>query len=131
MSVIILVLLDTMCVICELVIPENKNHDQSLSNSTKAINIENQDHINDNLISYILKYVGLTILGIFLVEIVIKLAFNTRAFLKSKLELFDSTIVIASFVLDIVFFDHSAHSAFELITLLRLWRIARIVNGSI
>ena len=78
----------------------------------------------------VLKYVGVSILGIFIVEIILKLIFTTKAFLKSKLEIFDAIIVIISFILDIVFFDHHAASAFELLTLLRLWRIARIINGT-
>ena len=79
----------------------------------------------------VLKYIGVTILGIFIVEIALKLGFTTRAFLHSKLELFDAFIVIVSFILDIIFFDHHASAAIELITLLRLWRITRIVNGII
>lgn len=130
-----------MCVASELIIIiENTKDHGSVTSLNTALNQTNNTHETNHtnksqsnnaleIILLVLKYFGLTILGIFLIEIVIKLAFNTRAFLKSKLELFDSVIVIVSFVLDIVFFDHHAHAAFELITLLRLWRIARIVNG--
>ena len=112
-SVVILVLLDTICVASELIVTiENKEDNNALS----------------NLLQF-LKYFGIVILGCFLVEIPIKLAFNTHEFIRSKLEIFDSIIVIVSFVLDIVFFHHHASAAFELMTLLRLWRIARIVNG--
>ena len=75
------------------------------------------------------KYVGLVILAVFLVEIIIKLIFNTRVFLKTKLEIFDSIIVIVSFILDIVFFNSDTTIAFQFILLLRFWRVARIVNG--
>lgn len=111
--VIILVLLDTVCVAGELII--------SLEKKEEAL--ETAENI--------FKYMGLTILCLFLVEILTKLIFNTHHFLKSKLEIFDGIIVIISFALDVAFLDGEASPAIGLITLLRLWRIARIVNGKI
>jgi hypothetical protein len=112
--VIILVLIDTVCVAGELIISlENKNDNKTLT-----------------IIEDIFKYLGVIILGLFLFEIMCKIGFNTHHFIKSKLEIFDGLIVIVSFILDIVFFENGASPAFGLITILRLWRIARIVNGS-
>ena len=114
--VIILVLLDTLCVSGELVIL-----------------IENNKQSLPKLKTFheILKYSGISILAVFLIEIIIKIVFATKEFFHSKLEIFDSFVVVISFVLDITFFNHDASSAFELITLLRLWRIGRIINGLI
>jgi hypothetical protein len=114
--VIVLVLLDTLCVSGELVIII-ENNKQSLRKLKTFHDI--------------LKYSGISILGLFLLEIIIKISFDTREFLQSKLEIFDSFVVIISLVLDILFFNYDTSSAFELITMLRLWRIGRIINGLI
>lgn len=113
--VISLVLVDTICVSSELI-----------------ITIENNKYSLGYLkiIHNCLKYLGISILAAFLTEIFLKLIFNTREFFKSKLEIFDSIIIVISFVLDIVYFNYDS-AAFELITLLRLWRIGRIINGLI
>ena len=104
----------------ELIITIENNH-QSVGHKNNIL-----EKVQD-----VLKYFGLVILGIFLIEIPVKFIFNTHEFIRSKLEIFDSIIVIVSFVLDIVFFDKDASTAFSLLTLLRLWRIARIVNGKL
>ena len=45
-------------------------------------------------------------------------------------QLFDALIVIVSFVLDIVFRNREdAASGVGLLVILRLWRVARILNG--
>jgi hypothetical protein len=72
------------------------------------------------IILLILKYIGITILGIFIIEILIKIIFNTRIFLKTKMEIFDALVVVVSFALDILFFEHQ-NVAIQLLTLLRLW----------
>jgi hypothetical protein len=129
-----LVLLDSICVASELIITIENTKDHS---SNRTFEHKNSSNLENSINKYhsleilliVLKYIGVTILGIFLIEIVLKISFTTKSFFKSKLEIFDAIIVIISFILDIVFFDHHASSAFELLTLLRLWRIGRIVNG--
>ena len=47
-------------------------------------------------------------------------------------QLFDALIVIVSFVLDIVFRNREdAASGVGLLVILRLWRVARILNGGL
>ena len=89
--IIVLVLLDSFCVTVELVIDlessgESENH--SLRNVEEAF-----------------KYIGLSILSFFVIELAFKLIFIWHEFIKSKLEIFDAIIVVVSFILDVVFID--------------------------
>ena len=118
-----LVVVDSICVASELIIVA-----ENLKEPVFKTNLKRENYWLETFLT-ILKYVGLVILAIYLIEIFIKITFNTHAFLRTKLEIFDSIIIIVSFVLDLVFFERDASTALQLITLLRLWRVARIVNG--
>ncbi|CAL1534319.1 unnamed protein product [Lymnaea stagnalis] len=75
---------------------------------------------------------SLTILSIFIVEVILRIYVMRLGFFRSKMEIFDGLVVIVSFILDIVFFDHGDVSkGTGLLILLRLWRVARVVNGVI
>ncbi|KAH9377031.1 hypothetical protein HPB48_010235 [Haemaphysalis longicornis] len=70
------------------------------------------------------------ILSLFLVEIVVKLYAYRLRFFSHKLEVFDAVVVIISFALDVAFRDpESAANGAGLIIVLRLWRVARLLNG--
>ena len=88
--VVVLVLLDSFCVTIELVI------DMEASKDNKTVEV----------VEKVFKFLGLTILTTFVVEIMLKFAFNRHEFLRSKLELFDAFIVIVSFVVDLVFLNN-------------------------
>ena len=85
-------------------------------------------------VSRILSIVTITILSIFLVEILIKLfAFGIR-FFKKCFEVFDAIVVITSFIFGVVQFfleENEFLIFFELLIILRLWRIVRIITASI
>lgn len=52
-------------------------------------------------------------------------------FLHHKFEVFDGIVVVVSFILDIVYISkEDAFDAMGLLILLRLWRVARIINGT-
>lgn len=53
-----------------------------------------------------------------------------REFFHHKFEVLDGVVVVISFILDIVliFWEHE-FEAVGLLILLRLWRVARIING--
>ncbi|NXN95940.1 HVCN1 protein, partial [Rhinopomastus cyanomelas] len=77
-------------------------------------------------------YLSLSILTIFLVEVGFKVFVYRREFFHHKFEVLDGVVVVVSFVLDIVLiFREHAFEAVGLLILLRLWRVARIVNGII
>jgi hypothetical protein len=113
--VIILVLIDTICVAGELI-----------------INLETKSHnVHFHTLEEIFKILGLTVLSIFVVELILKLVCMPKQWLKSKMEILDGVVVTVSFIIDIIFFENSdASSAFGLLLLLRLWRLGRIINGN-
>ncbi|NXI45702.1 HVCN1 protein, partial [Galbula dea] len=77
-------------------------------------------------------YLSLSILTIFLVEVGFKIFVYRREFFHHKFEVLDGVVVIISFILDIVLvFREHEFEAVGLLILLRLWRVARIINGII
>lgn len=107
-GVVALVLIDSLIVIAELIL-EAKHHE--LENKT---------------FPHILHYMSIGILGVFLVEIVLKIFAFRAEFFRHKLEIFDAFVVVLSFALDISFWEQEG---IDLIIVLRLWRVARILNG--
>ncbi|EEC18586.1 voltage-gated hydrogen channel, putative [Ixodes scapularis] len=74
--------------------------------------------------------VSIFILSLFLVEICAKLYAYRLRFFRHKLEVFDAIVVIVSFALDVAFRNpESAANGAGLIIVLRLWRVARLLNG--
>ncbi|NWT43856.1 HVCN1 protein, partial [Chroicocephalus maculipennis] len=77
-------------------------------------------------------YLSLSILTIFLVEVGFKVFVYRREFFHHKFEVLDGIVVVVSFILDIVLiFREHEFEAVGLLILLRLWRVARIINGII
>lgn len=75
-------------------------------------------------------YLSLALLTFFLVELVGKLFAYRLEFFQHRFEVFDGLVVVVSFVLDIAFIFHEdAFDGLGLLILLRLWRVARIING--
>ena len=81
--IIILVLLDSLCVTVELIMSFEKNE-------------ENHALV---LVEHIFKYLGLSILSLFLFELCLKIIFINKDLLKSKLEIFDAIIIVVSFII--------------------------------
>lgn len=67
------------------------------------------------------KYLGTSILGIFVIEFVVKLIFTPRKLFAKKWEFIDTIIVITSFSVNLYLIKrhHAVHSTIGLITLLR------------
>lgn len=85
------------------------------------------------LVSFqVFHYLSLAILTLFMVEIGFKLFIYRLEFFHHKFEVLDGIVVIISFVLDIVLlFLEREFEAIGLLILLRLWRVARIINGKL
>ena len=65
-----------------------------------------------------------------MVELAGKLYAYQLEFFQHKFEVFDGVVVVVSFVLDIVFISNEdAFDGVGFLILLRLWRVARILNG--
>lgn len=112
-AVVILVILDAVFVLCELLI------DLSIIKADAG-----------KIAPQVFHYLSLVLLTFFMVELAGKLYAYRLEFFHHKFEVFDAVVVVVSFVLDIVYV--SSEDAFDgmgLLILLRLWRVARIVNG--
>lgn len=71
------------------------------------------------------------ILVFFMLEIFFKIFVFRMEFFHHKFEILDAIVVVLSFVLDLVlFFKKHQFEALGLLILLRLWRVARIINGA-
>ncbi|NXI60571.1 HVCN1 protein, partial [Chloroceryle aenea] len=85
-----------------------------------------------NITPKVFHYLSLSILTIFLVEVGLKIFVYRREFFHHKFEVLDGVIVIVSFIFDVVLiFQEHELEAVGLLILLRLWRVARIINGII
>lgn len=82
------------------------------------------------LFHQIFHYLSLALLTFFMVELAGKVFAYRREFFDHKFEVFDGVVVVVSFVLDVVLiFREDAFDGIGLLILLRLWRVARIING--
>ncbi|KAI4787667.1 hypothetical protein KUCAC02_036319, partial [Chaenocephalus aceratus] len=111
--VVCLVILDAIFVLAELLI------------DLSVIKLE-----HDHIAPEVFHYLSLALLTFFMVELFGKLFAFRLEFFQHKFEVFDGLVVTVSFILDIVFIFHEdAFDGTGLLILLRLWRVARIVNG--
>ncbi|MCJ8742733.1 hypothetical protein PDJAM_G00085710 [Pangasius djambal] len=112
-AVVCLVILDALFVLCELLL------DLSI--------IEVDQH---HIAPQVFHYLSLALLTFFMVELGFKLYAYRLEFFHHKFEVFDAIVVIVSFILDIVYISkENAFDGMGLLILLRLWRVARIING--
>lgn len=113
--IVCLVILDCLFVIAELLIDMN------------IVRLPNHE---TNIAPKVFHYCSLSVISLFLIEIIVRIYALRLKFFKHKLEMFDAIIVIVSFVLDIVFRNNDGpESGAGLLVVLRLWRVTRILNG--
>lgn len=113
--IICLVILDALLVLAELIL------------DLKIIQPD-----KNNYAARVFHYMSIAILTFFMIEIFLKLFVFLWEFFHHKFEILDAIIVVVSFVLDIVLlFREHEFEALGLLILLRLWRVARIINGII
>ncbi|KAK2843995.1 hypothetical protein Q5P01_010654 [Channa striata] len=111
--VVALVILDAFFVLAELLI------------DLSVIQLE-----HGHVAPEVFHYLSLALLTFFMVELAGKLFAYRLEFFQHKFEVFDGLVVVVSFVLDVVFIFHEdAFDGMGLLILLRLWRVARIING--
>ncbi|NWS75429.1 HVCN1 protein, partial [Crotophaga sulcirostris] len=83
-----------------------------------------------NITPKVFHYLSLSILTIFLVEVGFKVFVYRWEFFHHKFEVLDGIVVVVSFILDVVLiFREHEFEGVGLLILLRLWRVARIING--
>ncbi|KAM9377065.1 voltage-gated hydrogen channel 1 isoform 1-T3 [Pholidichthys leucotaenia] len=111
--VVFLVILDAFFVLAELLL------------DLSIIKVE-----HGHIAPEVFHYLSLALLTFFMVELIGKLYAYRLEFFWHKFEVFDGLVVLVSFILDIVFvFHEDAFDGMGLLILLRLWRVARIING--
>lgn len=77
-------------------------------------------------------YMSFAILAFFMLEIFFKIFVFRLEFFHHKFEIMDTVVVVVSFVIDLILLFKNHHlEALGLLILLRLWRVARIINGII
>ncbi|XP_054568525.1 voltage-gated hydrogen channel 1 [Eptesicus fuscus] len=113
--IICLVVLDALLVLAELIL------------DLKIIQPD-----KNNYAGRVFHFMSIAILTFFMVEVFFKIFVFRLEFFHHKFEILDSVVVVVSFVLDIVLlFQEHEFEALGLLILLRLWRVARIINGII
>ncbi|XP_028622093.1 voltage-gated hydrogen channel 1 isoform X1 [Grammomys surdaster] len=113
--IICLVVLDALLVLAELLL------------DLKIIEPDEQDYAVTAF-----HYLSFAILVFFMLEIFFKIFVFRLEFFHHKFEILDAIVVVVSFVLDLVLLFKNHHfEALGLLILLRLWRVARIINGII
>ncbi|XP_070769678.1 voltage-gated hydrogen channel 1 isoform X2 [Enoplosus armatus] len=111
--VVCLVILDAIFVLAELLI------------DLAVIKLE-----HGHIAPEVFHYLSLALLTFFMVELAGKLFAYRLEFFQHTFEVFDGFVVVISFMLDIIFIFHEdAFDGMGLLILLRLWRVARIING--
>lgn len=113
-AIVVLVIVDCLLVVTELLV------------EVEILKL----HEHSEAVPQVIHYMSISILSLFLVEIVAKLYAYRLRFFKHKMEMFDAVVVVVSFALDVAFRNpDSAANAGGLIIVLRLWRVARLLNG--
>lgn len=112
--IVVLVVIDCLLVITELLV------------EVEVLKL--QEH--SNIAPKVIHSLSIFILCLFLVEVAAKLYAYRLRFFYHKLEVFDAIVVIVSFGLDVAYQDpESSARGAGLIIVLRLWRVARLLNG--
>ncbi|XP_065672402.1 voltage-gated hydrogen channel 1 isoform X2 [Hydra vulgaris] len=110
----LLVLLDIAIVVTEIMLESvNNNENHKVEKAEK-----------------ILHYVSLSILTLFMLELVIKIFAMGIEFFKQKFEIFDGLVITISFFLDIFLSSGGLKFGVEFLIILRLWRITRVISAN-
>ncbi|XP_014646717.1 PREDICTED: LOW QUALITY PROTEIN: voltage-gated hydrogen channel 1-like [Ceratotherium simum simum] len=113
--IIYLVILDALLVLAELIL------------DLKIIQPDKNNHA-----ARVFHYMSTAILTFFMMEVFFKIFVFHFEFFHHKFEILDTIVVVVSFILDIVLlFQEHEFEALGLLILLRLWQVARIINGII
>ncbi|KAJ1093094.1 hypothetical protein NDU88_006203 [Pleurodeles waltl] len=114
-AIICLVIIDALFVLVELLLD---------------LEIIEPDH--DHIAPRVFHYLSVSILSFFLIELFFKLYAFQGEFFHHKFEVMDAIVIVVSFILDIIYISREdVFTAVGLLILLRLWRVARIINGII
>ncbi|XP_030075933.1 voltage-gated hydrogen channel 1 [Microcaecilia unicolor] len=114
-AIVCLVVIDALFVLCEIL-----------------LDLEIIKPDTHHIAPQVFHYLSLSVLTFFVVEIFGKLYAYRLEFFHHKFEILDAVVVLISFIIDIIYIaQENLFQAVGLLILLRLWRVARIINGII
>ena len=141
-AVIVLVVIDCFCIGIELIIDSMEKHlEQSdnshlkhfnnhhSNNSDLSFTKKSQNTMQNNYIFHfilklaenIIKYISLAIVAFFVIELIFKIIFMPKIFIKNKFEIFDAIVVVISFIISVllIYYKSLIYTMGALVTLLR------------
>ncbi|XP_062621213.1 uncharacterized protein LOC134282843 [Saccostrea cucullata] len=113
----------------------NVSNDQWNFSNRSHPEIQHDDHSHslEVILAHKLHYCSISILAILVVENILKVICGGKEHFEKKLEVFDGFIVVASFVVDLVFIRGlSAYKIQKFVVILAFlvpWRVIRVVNS--
>lgn len=108
-----------------------RNAENTSQHGETHVGKEHENHMLHHM-ETIMKFTSLTILGLFTIEVFVKLVLIPKVVCTSPWEIVDSFVVVISFSLNVfLLFKEEAYHGSKLLTILRLWRVGEIVNGLI
>ncbi|XP_025087894.1 uncharacterized protein LOC112560322 isoform X2 [Pomacea canaliculata] len=94
---------------------------------------QQRHHSAETLIAHKLHYASLAVVSVLLVEVALKMMCSGSHFVKRKIEVFDAVIILASFVVDLVFIKgvpvFVVDESIFILAFLLPWRVIRVVNS--
>nr|XP_022299839.1 uncharacterized protein LOC111108326 [Crassostrea virginica] len=107
-------------------------HSNDVNSTGDEHHVEHYHPIEVDLAHYF-HYCSITILAILVVENILKLFSSGKEYFENRLEVFDGFIVVASFIVDLVFIKGlSAYKVQKFVVILAFlvpWRVVRVVNS--
>ncbi|XP_013386068.1 uncharacterized protein LOC106155662 isoform X3 [Lingula anatina] len=110
--------------------------DKLAANESHSKDAHGDGHGGHSLIenvAHALHISSIVILGIFLVEVILKCYALRLSYFRKKMELVDGIIIIISFTVDVIFYDglggRSGVDAASLLIFFLMWRMLRVFNG--
>lgn len=86
----------------------------------------------NNSASAILHFINITILGLFVLEMGIKMLAMGLRFFKHRMEMFDFVVILLAFSLGLAFGGReNSADGIGLLIILRLWRVTKILNSEV
>ncbi|XP_046373431.1 uncharacterized protein LOC124146915 isoform X1 [Haliotis rufescens] len=113
----------------------NISNDSAISDHVTSAGYKqhHDEHSRETQIAHKLHYASLCVLSILLIEVSLKILCAGSHFVKRKIEVFDALIILASFIVDLVFLKGLADFAIDdsifILAFLLPWRVIRVVNS--
>ena len=112
------------CILMEMVYIISNN---ATTNVTSAVLKHPENYGTMMKVEHVLHYISISILSVFMLEIIVKIFASGTHFLKHKFEVIDAIVVSIAFFIDVLISKKAVDDAVALLVLVRLWRILHMV----